>query len=450
MSTPTTAVATLPHYHSHRYAHPQGHPPPYTQPHQSQRPRASTNYRLTPGSAASPPSSTTVHPGRSTPSFVPTTSSTPAAAAHPHSASYRKPVSHAGYGSPADGIAQHRSSAPRPLPHTHAHDKGHDHHHRHRHHHQDQNAQYDGYVSDRHARPSLPQKQPQSTDDSTAASMAEQPAKKRRRSRGPDWQQFYRNGLPNEIIVIDDDSPQPEANTRRKVTTSHHAPGAPPTAPNPSGSAYSAPNGTASASAAVASGSVMRHQPAKKRRRDDDINAAASGPGYHVQHVDSQTSTPGGSTVSSDQTHSLNTTAPTSLSSNSNHEDLSLPLKRKRTRQQAANEAKRRDIDVLGTRGFTYKPPPFPPKKASDVNVRAVADVSSIPRPPASYLPYLPRLDGPSSPAFNTAVADAGSSPRIIKTSRSTMKMDTTSLSPMLHLPRDVRIAHPTRPDGTV
>lgn len=189
--------------------------------------------------------------------------------------------------------------------------------------------------------------------------MAE-PARKRRRSQGPDWQEFYRNGLPNEIIVIADDTPEPEANTSRKVTNGNAA------------------NIAANVNSAAANGTVARQATTKKRRRDDDLATASSGPGYHVQYVESHTNTPAGSAMSSsDRTNSAlhNTTAPTSLSSQSQYEDTQLPAKRKRTtRQQVANEAKRRDTDVLGNRCFTYKPPPYPPKKASEVHVRVVQD----------------------------------------------------------------------------
>ncbi len=195
--------------------------------------------------------------------------------------------------------------------------------------------------------------------------MTNQPAKKRRRSKGPDWQEFYRNGLPNEIIVIDDDTPEPTANTSRKITNGTSTAAA---------TIGNTANNIVSATAAASNVSAVR-QPPRKRRRDDEA-AATQGTGYHIQYLNSHTNTPAGSTISSDRTNSaLNTTAPTSLSSNSQYDDAA-PLKRKRTRQQVANEAKRRDTDVLGNRCFTYKPPPLPPKKASDVNVRIIADVS--------------------------------------------------------------------------
>ncbi|PHH76067.1 hypothetical protein CDD83_4321 [Cordyceps sp. RAO-2017] len=178
----------------------------------------------------------------------------------------------------------------------------------------------------------------------------DQHSRKRRRSREPDWSNFYRNGLPKEVIVIDD-TPEPEANTSRKM-----------------------------ANALALPIDAAAPQPAKRRRRDDAADAARTA-GYHVQYVGSHhntplhNSTPLGSTLSSDRTTSaLNTTAPTSLSSNSQYDDVQAPLKRKRTRQQVANEAKRRDIDGLGDSFFTYKPPPYPPKKASDVHVRVVHD----------------------------------------------------------------------------
>jgi dual-specificity kinase len=174
----------------------------------------------------------------------------------------------------------------------------------------------------------------------------DQPSRKRRRSREPDWNNFYRNGLPKEIIVIDD-TPEPEANTGRKMTNA---------------------NNTVADSANTS---------AKKRRRDE--------PGYHVQYLAGShtntplpNTTPIGSTLSSDRTNSaLNTTAPTSLSSNSQYDELVAPLKRKRTtRQQAANEAKRRDVDGLGGAFMAYKPPPFPPKKSAEVPVKLIHDVS--------------------------------------------------------------------------
>ncbi|KAG6007760.1 hypothetical protein E4U21_005599 [Claviceps maximensis] len=204
---------------------------------------------------------------------------------------------------------------------------------------------------------------PASANDNAA------PSRKRRRSREPDWNTFYRNGLPKEIIVIDD-TPEPEANTGRKLTSA-----------NINGNYL--PAGAAAAVAANPTTAAAR-QPTKRRRRDEAAAAASAAPGYHVQYVGSHANTPlqnatttSTSTLSSsDRTNSThNTTAPTSLSSHSQYEEAPAPLKRKRTtRQQAANDAKRRDLNGLGGQFLTYKPPPLPPKKVSDVHVRVIHD----------------------------------------------------------------------------
>lgn len=190
-------------------------------------------------------------------------------------------------------------------------------------------------------------------------------SRKRRRSREPDWSNFYRNGLPQEVIVIDD-SPEPDANTSRKQTAGYTTSSARPLPPLPT------QQGAADSS----------HQPAtKRRRREDAAGAAPSAPSaaYHVQYNhQSHTSTPIGSTLSSDGNNSaLHTTAPTSLSSNGQYDEAAAPLKRKRTtRQQAAIEAKRREIEGLGHAFLPYEPPPRIPKKAGEVQVRVVHEVS--------------------------------------------------------------------------
>lgn len=320
MSTPTTATAALPHAHYHsRFNN-----PPYHQGHSSAT-TTTTTYRTTasllPAAAANsfaaaPPSQ---NPAR------------PLSYYHHH-----QPAAHAGYtSSVTDGVAHSAALQP---PHAHAH--AHDHHYGH-HDAAAEPPRFDDIM------PSTPSSAVVPAQGRSAAAAKDQPSRKRRRSREPDWNSFYRNGLPKEIIVIDD-TPEPEANTGRRITA-----------------------GGANVAAESAS--------AKKRRRDDPV-------GYHVQYLGGNAShtntplntTPNGSTRSSDRTNSaLNTTAPTSLSSNSQYDDLAAPLKRKRTtRQQAANEAKRRDVDGLGGAFMAYKPPPFPPKKSAEVPVKVIPDVS--------------------------------------------------------------------------
>jgi len=188
---------------------------------------------------------------------------------------------------------------------------------------------------------------------------AQQPARKKRRSRGPDWDTFYKNGLPEEIIVIDD-TPEPDAghttNGVKVVSASH-------TTNGPS------PNGVASSSRHVA----------KKRKRDDE-NQHYDPLHHNNKYAGSHHTTPSGSTISTDRTTSSahNTTAATSLSSNGYYDDAQAGQKRKRTRHQIAQEAKKRDIEVLADTCPSYRPPTYPLKKAGDVHVRVIADVSAL------------------------------------------------------------------------
>lgn len=196
-----------------------------------------------------------------------------------------------------------------------------------------------------------------------SAAVPKPPAKKRQRvkePREPDWHKFYKNGLPKEVIVIDDSpSPEPSASVMSNGRTSH----------------------------AVAGGAV-RHA-AKKRKRDD---AEASfdpvyqlGPDAHGRSPRYEDSV-SGSTISTDRTTSaIHTTAATSLGSHSSNghngyeaADAQPGQKRKRTatRLQIANEAKRKELEVNGDAYTNYRPPPRPPIKAADVQVKQIPDVS--------------------------------------------------------------------------
>ncbi|TQW00065.1 protein kinase lkh1 [Cordyceps javanica] len=352
MSTPATAVAaSLPHYHHPRHYH-----SPYAAAHQQQYP-PSPGYRpgapvvLAASSSSLVPSSAAVS---STPQLLP---------AYPHPGphhlrrhqpqhQHRHSQNHRGGGdndgdgdapTPTDGLTDH---PPPPPPHAY--------------------LDLSGYTSA--TRPDDSFTSTMSSTGTMTATAAAVPAvddhhnasRKRRRSREPDWNNFYRNGLPKEIIVIDD-TPEPEANQGRKITHGHII--APPDA------------------AALRQQQLQQAQPAKRRRRDDiNPNPPAH---YHIQPVaGSHTNTtpnhnitPSASTLSSDGHHSTaQTTAATSLSSTGQAGAVSTPLKRKRTRQQVAIEAKRRDIEGLGHPFEAYVPPPYPPKKAGDVFVRVVHD----------------------------------------------------------------------------
>ncbi|PHH68804.1 hypothetical protein CDD80_7235 [Ophiocordyceps camponoti-rufipedis] len=343
MSTPTTAVATLPRYHSHYHHAPQSYPslPQLQQQHQ----HINVNASPAGGARVIPPPP--LPPSSSTPSATSTAAAAAAAAARLLPGLFQQPAASAG-STGADGVApqsmaQSQTSAPpRPPPHARHPPPPPQQHHHHHHHHRHHHLPLVSPPTPRHSAATM------TGPTMTSTATLDQHSRKRRRSREPDWNNFYRNGLPKEVIVIDD-TPEPESNTSRKMA-----------------------NGAAD---------LSLHHPAKRRRRDDVHEAASRTAGYHVLPVGShpntplQNSTPMASTISTDRTNSaLHTTAPTSLSSNGLYDDVQAPLKRKRTRQQVANEAKRRDVDGLGDPFLTYKPPPYPPKKASDVHVRVVHD----------------------------------------------------------------------------
>lgn len=181
-------------------------------------------------------------------------------------------------------------------------------------------------------------------------------ARKRRRSKEPDWDKFYQNGLPKEIIVIDD-SPEPEAEAKDAISTQSTKP-------------YT--NGTVNGSDAP------RHVAKKRRKEDIYQQSSARTATTNGSHVGS----PSSASTSTDRTTSAYaTTAPTSLGSLSSngHHEYDAPqtgLKRKRTRQQIAQEAKRREVEILNETYETYRPPTKPVKKSNEVAVRVVNDVS--------------------------------------------------------------------------
>ena len=175
-----------------------------------------------------------------------------------------------------------------------------------------------------------------------------------RSDRHPNWDEFYRNGMPKEIIVIDDDSPAP-ASKRGKAREE-------PTPKEVAGNPHHATKKRRTG-----------HTSAYDSTRDDY-------PAYSHARTYSQGES-GSNTISTDRTTSLQTTAPTSLSSHGSAgatyiEEASVGQKRKRvTRQQIADEKRRKDIDILGDPNSTYIPPPKPPIKAKEVHVPSIKDV---------------------------------------------------------------------------
>jgi len=194
-----------------------------------------------------------------------------------------------------------------------------------------------------------------------------QPSQKRRRS--PDWEDFYKNGLPKEIILIDDDTPDRESAPRQSKRKENQR-GVQNSSVRPRGAGAPAPKKRRTA------------QTAHDHIRDQHYGSYSNARTY--SHGDS-----GSNTISTDRTTSLQTTAPTSLGSHTSHgssgayaEDAAVSQKRKRvTRKQIADEKKQKEVNVVDP----YIPPPKPPIKAKDVHVPTIRDVcqpytSSVPR----------------------------------------------------------------------
>ncbi len=174
------------------------------------------------------------------------------------------------------------------------------------------------------------------------------------RERRPDWHEFYKNGPPKEIIVIDDDSPPPQKWTENERVN-------PPT--------RRGGESTERANKKRRTGQGLVSEPAKYQPASYS-NARTA--------VDTKSDS-----ISTDRTTSLQNTAPTSLDSHTSYGSSKMYLengvvgqKRKRvTRQQTADEKKRKEIEVVGDAYSSYVPPPKPPIKAKDVHVPPVKDV---------------------------------------------------------------------------
>ncbi|KAL6720610.1 serine threonine protein kinase CMGC group [Lecanora helva] len=177
----------------------------------------------------------------------------------------------------------------------------------------------------------------------------------RKKDRGPDWGEFYKNGLPKEVIVIDDDSPPPS-----NPQSFHTNPAKP--------------------------GMGRSNEHANKKRRTGQgavYDAARDQPAAYSQARTYSNANSASNTISSDRTASMQTTAPTSLGSHTSHgsagayagDEGQVGQKRKRvTRQQIADEKKRKEIEIQGDAYSAYVPPPKPPIKAKDVHVPSIRD----------------------------------------------------------------------------
>lgn len=182
------------------------------------------------------------------------------------------------------------------------------------------------------------------------------------RKKQPDWNEFYKNGVPKEIIVIDD-SPEPTSPAMKKTQARRPAPPA------------STP-------------STSKMQPAAKKRRTggtENHTAVYDRPSFsHLPQQFGDDVSVATHSVSTDRTTSLQTTAPTSLGSHGSldnglganggvsYEDANVGQKRKRVTRKTT-----RDEQV--NKAYDYVSPPKPLIKAGEVHVPVIREVSRRP-----------------------------------------------------------------------
>lgn len=322
MSTPTTATATLPPHYRHPHQH--SHYPPYSHlqggsSYRAALPSPSTANPILPTSTSTATAASTAS-SRHVPASSYSTNGNSSTAAHAGSQqSYRDPTTN-GAAVPVTSTARATQNYTRT-----------------------DSASTPRSDANHHNMP---------VSTTTTQSHSGGQARKRRRSKEPDWNSFYKNGLPKEIIVIDD-TPDPDDDDKDVASYSTRT--------------YT--NGTVNGSDAG-----PQHV-AKKRKKDDGYPNARTTNG-------SQIATPNSGSTSTDRTTSAHiTTAATSLGSLSSNGQYDYEIqqtgqKRKRTRQYLAQEAKRREVEVLGDAYVSYRPPQKPVKKSGEVAVRVVSEVS--------------------------------------------------------------------------
>jgi dual-specificity kinase len=170
----------------------------------------------------------------------------------------------------------------------------------------------------------------------------------------PDWNEFYKNGIPKEIIVIDDDdedSPVPQAQAPSRYAQLRQDQGS-----------YSTLNG-------------------RKRKADQGYEADYNdSPTYSSHPAKFGASSSSASYHSGDRTASLQTvTAPTSLESygsntaSNSYEDVRIGQKRKRVQPERTQSRKRKQ-ESTPTAYTDYIPPAKPVKKSAEVPVPVIRD----------------------------------------------------------------------------
>ena len=199
--------------------------------------------------------------------------------------------------------------------------------------------------------PPLPSHRPPTTNGvKSEPSVLSNMSNSRNKQKKADWNEFYRNGLPKEVIVIDDSSPEPAENhTALHRTTSQHE--------------------------------------NKRRRTDAAYDSMQNGQLKSVKPPTSAYDEGNTSSTASSarNTSALYSTAPTSLTSVSSggHQlqktDESKPGQKRKRGSRQAPEEESPELEITGqNQAWTnYVPPPKPPVKAGEVYTPVVRDVSS-------------------------------------------------------------------------
>ncbi|KAI9690263.1 MAG: dual specificity protein kinase kns1 [Bathelium mastoideum] len=211
-----------------------------------------------------------------------------------------------------------------------------------------QNPQYSSYTSNHHTTPdlrkagaatprSLQQQQHSHQNSAQPGSDMETLA---RRGRKPNWHEFYKNGLPKEVIVIDDESPPPQAHQSNSAANLRYDP-----APGTSSTQVS-----------------LRHADKKRKTTASTAYDAV----YDKHYSTTQTPYQDGSASTSISTDRSNGAWAAPV----DQEVVGQKRKRQPTRKTTADN-KKREPDLLKDPFSTYirGAPPNPPIKAQDVRV---------------------------------------------------------------------------------
>ena len=180
-----------------------------------------------------------------------------------------------------------------------------------------------------------------------------------RGQKKPDWNEYYKNGVPKEVIVIDDDTPPP---------------------PVPMSQPMSQRGGRRGRT-------NIQQTAGRKRKADDGYSARYNDSPAFSTHPAKFNEHSSAASVSTDRTTSLHTTAPTSLGSygssgaSNSYEDVNAGQKRKRALpKETRAQTKRKQQEATSDAFADYVPPPKPPIKAAEVHVPVVPAVSTVVR----------------------------------------------------------------------